>query len=63
MRIELRCDVRIESNRKVPQTNQLSLGVLDLDEINKFCWIGMAVNMILLTLYSKMLLKNEHLHV
>ena len=55
--------MRIESNRKVPQTNQLSLGVLDLDEINKFCWIGMAVNMILLTLYSKMLLKNEHLHV
>ena len=28
----MRCDsVRIESNRKVPQTNRLSLGVLDMD--------------------------------
>ena len=33
MRIELRCNVRIESNRKVPQTNRLSLGVLDMDVI------------------------------
>ena len=32
MRIELRCNVRIESSRKVPQTNRLSLGVLDMDE-------------------------------
>ena len=31
MRIELRRNVRIESNRKVPQTNRLSLGVLDMD--------------------------------
>ena len=27
VQIELRCNVQIESNRKVPQTNQLSLGV------------------------------------
>ena len=32
MRIELRHNVRIESNRKVPRTNRLSLGVLDMDE-------------------------------
>ena len=25
--------MRIESNRKVPQTNQLSLDVLDMDEV------------------------------
>ena len=31
VRIELRRNVRIESNRKVPQTNRLSLGVLDMD--------------------------------
>ena len=31
MRIELRRNVRIELNRKVPQTNRLSLGVLDMD--------------------------------
>ena len=31
MRIELRRNVRIESNRKMPQTNRLSLGVLDMD--------------------------------
>ena len=30
VRIELRCNVRIKSNRKVPQTNRLSLGVLDI---------------------------------
>ena len=29
--IDLRRNMRIESNRKVPQTNQLSLGVLDMD--------------------------------
>ena len=28
---ELKCNVRIESNRKAPQTNRLSLGVLDMD--------------------------------
>ena len=33
MRIELRRNVRIESNRKVPQTNRLSFGVLDMDEV------------------------------
>ena len=27
----LRRNVRIESNRKVPQTNRLTLGVLDMD--------------------------------
>ena len=32
VRIKLRCNVQIESNRKVPQTNRLSLGVLDMDE-------------------------------
>ena len=31
VRIELSCNMRIESNRKVPQTNRLSLGVLDMD--------------------------------
>ena len=31
-RLKLRCNVRIESNRKVPQTNRLSVGVLDMDE-------------------------------
>ena len=31
MRIELRCNVQIESNRKLPQTNRLSMGVLDMD--------------------------------
>ena len=31
VRIELRRNVRIESNRKVPQTNRLTLGVLDMD--------------------------------
>ena len=31
MRIELRCNVRIESNRKMPLTNRLSLAVLDMD--------------------------------
>ena len=31
MRIELRRNVRMESNREVPQTNRLSLGVLDMD--------------------------------
>ena len=31
MRIESRSNVRIESNRKVPQTNRLSLSVLDTD--------------------------------
>ena len=33
MRIESRRNLRIESNRKVPQTNRLSLGVLDMDGI------------------------------
>ena len=33
VRIELRCNVRIESNRKVPQTNRLSLGVLGMDDL------------------------------
>ena len=32
VRIELRRNVRIESNRKVPQTNRLTLGVLDMDD-------------------------------
>ena len=32
MRIELRCNVRIESNRRVLQANRLSLGVLDMDD-------------------------------
>ena len=32
MRIESRRNVRIESNRKVPQTNRLSLGILDMDD-------------------------------
>ena len=32
VRIELRCNMRIESNRIVPQMNRLSLGVLDRDE-------------------------------
>ena len=31
VRIELRRNMQIESNRKVPQTNRLSLGVLDMD--------------------------------
>ena len=31
VRIGSRRNVRIESNRKVPQTNRLSLGVLDMD--------------------------------
>ena len=31
MRIELRRNVRIRSNCKVPQTNRLSSGVLDMD--------------------------------
>ena len=31
----LRRNVRIESNRKVPQTNRLSLGVLDMDEVRR----------------------------
>ena len=31
VRLEWRRNVRIESNRKVPQTNRLSLGVLDMD--------------------------------
>ena len=31
VRIELRRNVRIESNRKVPMMNRLSLGVLDMD--------------------------------
>ena len=30
VRIESRRNVQIESNRKVPQTNRLSLGVLDM---------------------------------
>ena len=34
LRIELRCNVRFESSRKVAQTNRLSLGVLDMDEGN-----------------------------
>ena len=34
VRIELRRNVRIESNRKVPQTNRLNLGVLDMDELS-----------------------------
>ena len=33
VQIELRCNMRIELNRKVPQTNPLSLGVLDMDEV------------------------------
>ena len=41
VRIELRRNVRIESNRKVPQTNRLSLGILDMDEIfNLYKWQG-----------------------
>ena len=32
VRIELRRNVQIESNRKVPQTNRLSFGVLDMVE-------------------------------
>ena len=32
MQIELRRNMRIESNRKVPRTNRLSLGVLDMNE-------------------------------
>ena len=31
VQIQLRCSVRIELNCKVPQTNRLSLGVLDMD--------------------------------
>ena len=31
MRIDVVCVVRIESNRKVPQTSLLSLGELDMD--------------------------------
>ena len=34
MRIESRRNVRMESNRKVPQTNRLSLGVLDMDHLS-----------------------------
>ena len=33
MRIQLRRNLRIESNRKVLRTNRLSLGVLDMDAI------------------------------
>ena len=39
VRIESRRNVRIESNRKVPQTNRLSLGVLDMDgSLNKISY-------------------------
>ena len=31
MQIELRRNMQIKSNHKVPQTNRLSLGVLDVD--------------------------------
>ena len=31
VRIKLRCNMRIEWNHKVPLTNQLSLGILDID--------------------------------
>ena len=35
VRIELRRNVRIESNRKVPMMNRLSLGVLDMYDITQ----------------------------
>ena len=39
-RFARRDSVRIESNRKVPQTNRLSLGVLDMDDLlgRQACW-------------------------
>ena len=40
--------MRIESNRKVPQTNRLSLGVLDMDVI--FEWFGLGRKALLLDL-------------
>ena len=43
MRIELRCNVRIESNRKVPHTNQLSFGVLDMDGLYWTDWQKRAI--------------------
>ena len=36
VRIEVRRSVRIESNRKVLQTNRLSLGALDMDALKMF---------------------------
>ena len=35
VRIELRRNVQIESNRKATQTNRLSFGVLDMAEHNR----------------------------
>ena len=47
MRIELRRNVRIESNRKVPQTNRLSLGVLEMD--GRYCIYHVKFNVCLVT--------------
>ena len=48
VQIQLRRNVRIEWNRKVPQTNRLSLGVLDMD--GGFSMINIDVLYILVSL-------------
>ena len=43
VQIESRRNVRIKSNRKVPQTNRISLGVSDMDDLWQKCMIAQPI--------------------